>query len=86
MDENTSRIMSGMLQRLYNDEALKAYRTEFTNIWKMEFSLSDDPDALYNSTFTWFEYEDECQQFSEGYFITPGAAQTALEHYCRTCL
>ncbi|QIO00685.1 hypothetical protein fuchur_90 [Salmonella phage fuchur] len=86
MRENNARIMSGMLQRLFYDGAVKAYKTEFPNIWKLEFWISDDPDSLYNQTFTWYEYSDECEQFSEGYFVTPGEAQAALEHYCRTYL
>lgn len=86
MRDNNSRIMSGMLQRLFNDGAVRAYRTDITNIWKLEFRLSDNSEAINNRTFTWYEYEDEVQQFSEGYFVTPGEAQAALEHYCRTYL
>lgn len=86
MEENKLLIMSGMLQRLFYDGAVKSYKTEFPNIWKLEFQVSDDPDSLYNQTFTWYEYSDECEQFSEGFFITPGAAQVALNQYCEKYL
>lgn len=79
------KIMSGMLSRLFAEGAAKAFKLpEFTNIYRIEFETA--PGCLHSETMVWYEYSDECEQFSEGWFQTPREAQWALRSYVRNCL
>ena len=79
------RIRQLMLDRLFAEGLATAHKEPgYANIYRIEFD--SNPNAPYNETVTWYEFSDECEQFSQGYFLSAEAAQRMLVRYCEEML
>ena len=78
------RIASMMLQRLFNESLVTVTRVTDSihkHIFRMEFETA--PGAVHSQKVVWYEFEDEVQQFSEGWFQTQEACEQAFRTYCK---
>lgn len=76
------KIAGFMLTRMFADGSVSASRVSgHKHIFKMEFETA--PGSVHSQNIVWYEFEDEAQQFSEGWFQTPEACEQAFRTYCR---
>ena len=78
-------IAGMMLQRMFADGSVSASRVSgHKHIFRMEFETA--PGAAHSQRVVWYEFEDEVQQFSEGWFQTQEDCEQAFRTYCKLFL
>lgn len=80
--DRSSRIAELMLDRLFMEGAAIAVKVPgYDHIYRMEFQ--SQPGASHSQTVVWYEFEDEAQQFSNGWFPTVEECVGALRTYMK---
>lgn len=81
-----SYIMGVIVDRLFYEGAITSHATSTPNVFRLTVASSPDTESLYLMQAQWYEYSDECGQFSQGFFLTEEDAKLALDHYCKEYL
>ena len=82
MNHLSDRIAGLMLDRLFMEGAVTAVKVSgYSHIYRMEFQ--SQPGAAHSQTVVWNEFEDEVQQFSNGWFPTIEECVGALRAYVK---
>lgn len=81
----TDRIAGSMLERMVTDGSVSTSRVPGHNhIFRLEFETA--PGSVHSRTIVWYEFEDEVQQFSEGWFHSVEECEKSFRAYCEVFL
>lgn len=68
-----------LLQRLFEESAVEVTKTETEHVFRLVAKTKHG----YIRGVEWYEFEDEAQQFSNGFYATEEDAKAALRTYCK---
>lgn len=78
-------ILRVAITRLFNEQVVQVTKTEYPHIFRFDLCGSQF-DNDFHLKIHWFDFEDETQNYFDGFFHTLEEAKECFDKYCEEYL